>query len=728
MNTYTSTTTIDACTACDLAGRPSVPSYQHGEWTGLVVVGEAPGAEEERRGQPFVGESGELLWRMLKDAGVENVLLTNVLKHRPTRNAKPTPAQSKACIAAFLRQETANAKVVVCAGDVAMKAMGLKGGILKGRGRWHQKGNVKLVAMPHPAYMLRRRESDDFRALYDEWVSVLKQAQARLSPMTLPAVGPWDGDSEEMAVDVETDGLDPRTAKIEIIGGASSPGDKYGLLSSTPCNELTMHNATFDAVVLAKAGHVDLTKVQINDTMVMAHLVGEQDLSLKGLASRLLNLNLLSYEEAVASGQLESYCAYGDARSTALLKNLLLGRIEELSLPSLWYDVERPLTPILAHMTAYGGFDIDRPGLQAFSDVLRSEMSFSQSIANDIVGRPINISSGDQVAAYLYNEVGLPTPRTTGSGKRGSVDNATLQQLRGLHPLPSVILNYRRVHKLLTTYVEPILVNEAQKVSAIWHQCGTTTGRLSSSSRNMQNIPKEITHFFVAPEGHTIVHLDLSQIELRTAAYFSGDPVLTKAFQDNVDVHSAMAQAMFNVQDPTPAQRQLGKVGNFIVGYGGDAAKIVETASRHGVSLSFADAAALVSAMKERYKVHFRWMEEQGMYVLARFESRGLWNRRFVYPRPETPEQVSHIKRCAIDYPNQGAGADITKRLMVVFTRMFGWCIVNQVYDSIDKIVPIKDAPMVAKVAQETVEQLNWLGPIPLRAEVRSSRRLDGTD
>ena len=717
---------IDACSSCDLAGKRAVPPRQHGKPTGLYIVGEAPGAEEERLGQPFVGESGELLWRMLNDAGVSDVYLTNVLKHRPPHN-KLDPKQAKACAKAFLQDELKDAKVVVCVGATAASAVGVKGGILRARGRWRQIDNMKAVAMPHPAYMLRRKDSDDYRQLYDEWVSVLRQAVARLEPVDLPPVTKWGG-APEMAVDIETDGLDPRTATIQIIGAAALDGNTWGILDRLPAPEMLdgviMHNAIFDATALELAGELDVQRITIDDTMVMAHLTGEQDLTLKGLASRLLGLNLLSYEEAVADKVLWSYCAYGDARSTALLYQNLSSRIDALGLRELYDTVERPLTPILVHMTAHGGFSIDKEGLNELAGRLQREVAEDEYLANEITNHRINISSPDQVAHYLYDEQKVPIIRFTKSGKRGALDDVILQELRPMHPLASIVLSHRRGKKMLSTYVEPLL--KLHKVSSVWHQCGTITGRLSSSSRNLQNLPREITHYLTAPEGHSIVHIDLAQIELRTAAHFSNDPGLRDVFFSGGDPHANTAKFIYAVDEPTNEQRKLGKIANCLVVYGGDAHRLVETALKYNTRISIPEAEQIVAKVSSLFPMQFKWARERGSDALAFREARGLWGRRFVFPRPETMEQAAHVRRCAIDYPNQGAGADITKRLMKLFTDTFGWVIVCQVHDSIDMVVPDSRAQEVADEAIRLVRAQRWLD-VPLEAECHISKRLDGS-
>ena len=729
--------TILSCTSCSLQGRPAIPGYQYGAANGLVILGEAGGAEEERRGEPFVGQSGELLWQMLSQAGVRDVYLTNTLKHRPPNNAKPATKQVAACVGQFLTSELATAKVIICAGDTAMRVFGIKGGILRGRGKWHKVGPLKVVAMPHPAYILRRRQSAEYDQLIAEWVAILQQAQIRLDgDITLPPAEVWDdfGDNTPMSIDIETDGLDPRVCNIVLIGGVEYPTGRRGVITRLPTNgAFIMHNAMFDAVALARAGLLDLTTTRISDTMAMAHLLGEQDKSLKGLASRRLGKNMVSYEEAAGDpARLASYCVHGDAASTAELFDDLNTDLRANKLSDLFYNIEQPLTPILAHMTAFGGFSIDKSGLARWCEQLEQESEDARSAARTIIGYDINLSSGEQVARYLFqSDEGphLPIVRLTDSGARGSVDDAAMRDIANLHPLPSILLSYRQAQKGLTTYGKPIL-DGPDRLSGIWHQCGTVTGRLSSSKRNMQNLPPGLTHFLVAPDGKLIVHVDLSQIELRVAAHMSKDPLMLDVFTKRRDPHAETARAILSLGedvDPSYNQRQLGKTANFEIVFGGDAEKLVVIAQGYGVALTVTQAKSIIAALQNNYRGFFAWAAMRANDAITQGQSRGLWGRRFLFPRPENQQHAAHLRRCAVNYPIQGGAGDITKQLMIEFTNRFGFVIVNQVHDSIDMVAPESDAADVGRIALDIIRGCNWLD-VPLDANVVISKRLSGRD
>ena len=286
------------------------------------------------------------------------------------------------------------------------------------------------------------------------------------------------------------------------------------MLSSCQKNKahLILHNSAYDATLLMRHGVLDAREMDLEDTMVLAHVMGLTDLSLKGLSAKLLDEPMPAFEElfgddAAAADQkaLAGYCAR-DAVQT--LK--LFSRLHDIARPEdvkVYEDIERPLLPIFAEMTAFGGFELDQDGIQAELKTTTNQMEKLDFVFRSLVGEPtINIKSGDQVAAVLKDKLGLPLTKLVPKKDRVAVGAAVLRGIGAHHPCVGVLLQYRVLEKRKSTYL--LKWSKRKRLTAVWHQTGTRTGRSSSSGPNLQNIPNNLRKYLTARPGKKFIAAD----------------------------------------------------------------------------------------------------------------------------------------------------------------------------------------------------------------------------
>ncbi len=271
--------------------------------------------------------------------------------------------------------------------------------------------------------------------------------------------------------------------------------------------------------------------------------------------------------------------ACADVDMTLRLANLLRPELHDKALWPLFSEVEMPLVPVIVDMQR-AGVKLDVDFLAEMSRDMGRRLGELQEQIEQQVGHPLNINSTQQLSVTLFNELGLTLPWMR-KGKSGHYSTAAdvLEKLRGSHVVVDLILEHRQLTKLKGTYVDalPALVNpRTGRVHTSYNQAGTTTGRVSSSNPNLQNIPirtdvgREIRRAFVAKEGCLLLAADYSQVELRILAHISGDPAMLAAFARGEDIHASTAAAIYHVplDQVTPAQRRVAKMTNFAISYG----------------------------------------------------------------------------------------------------------------------------------------------------------------
>jgi len=443
------------------------------------------------------------------------------------------------------------------------------------------------------------------------------------------------------------------------------------------------HNSKYDMTVLAECG-ITVNNLTF-DTMVAAYLLGEKSLSLKALAFSQLKIEMTPITDLIGSGtkqlsmsqvaikQAADY-ACADADMTMQLAELLGAELRKQGLWKLFAEVEMPLVPVLLQMER-NGIALDTKLLGDMSHQLGEQLIKLETEIFSYAGHQFNINSPQQLGSVLFDELKLPSTRR-GKNKY-STEASVLEELSKDYPIAKLILDYRQLSKLKSTYIDalPGLRNaKTGRVHTSFNQTRTTTGRLSSSDPNLQNIPvrgelgRQIRQAFIAPPGSCLLGGDYSQIDLRALAHLSQDPSLINAFQRDEDIHAATAAQLFGVDTSkvTPDMRRLAKTVNFGVIYG-----MSEYGLEQATELSREEAAKFIAAYFAKYpkvKQYLEATKEQARKI--GYVQTILGRRRFIPEINSSNRQLREAaERMAINMPVQGTSADIIKVAMINLCR-----------------------------------------------------------
>ncbi len=440
------------------------------------------------------------------------------------------------------------------------------------------------------------------------------------------------------------------------------------------------HNANYDLTLLSNYG-IDPNGVIDNDTMIAAHLLGNNRLGLKPLALAILGREMTEITELIGRGAkqktfnevaIEDGAPYAaaDADCTLRLRQQFDPLLERQGLEGLMADVELPLVPVLVEMQR-AGVRLDSGILHEMSRDLKEQLDQIETDLYGDIGHSVNINSPKQLSDLLFGELGLPKTRRTKSGY--STDANALESLKGMHPVVDRILDYRQVSKLKSTYVDalPQMVNASTgRIHTSYHQTGSATGRISSSDPNLQNIPvrtelgRQVRRAFVADTNCQLLSADYSQIELRVLAHLSQDPSLLEAFRRGEDIHAATASQMFNVpiNEVDGEQRRIAKVLNFGVIYG---------LGPYGISqqtgFSREEGRHFIDTYLSRYPGINDYLESVKDQTRATMFAETLLGRRRYFPDIQSTNGNTRAaaERMAINMPIQGTAADIMKKAMI---------------------------------------------------------------
>lgn len=540
----------------------------------------------------------------------------------------------------------------------------------------------------------------------------LKSLVDRLQQFTNP--------NQFVAWDTETTAIDPLDSELVGIGccwgekaddvayiplGHRSGGNldqKLALESLRSILENTdypkvLQNTKYDRLVLRKQG-IELRGV-VFDTMLASYVINpEQSHKLSDLGIRYLSLTSLGYEDLVPKGKniadlevepVADYCGT-DAYITYQLVSKLRAELHDYpELDRLLREVEVPLEPVLADME-WTGIRIDTDYLKQFSEKLETDLAAIELRAYEAAGQKFSLGSPKQLSDLLFNGLGLDRKKSRKTKTGYSTDAATLEKLQGDHPVVDAMIEHRTLTKLKSTYVDslPTLVHPSTgRVHTDFNQAVTTTGRLSSSNPNLQNIPirtafsRQIRAAFIPEPNWLMVAADYSQIELRILAHLSREPVLLETYQNDRDVHTLTAQLLFEKDDITPEERRLAKVINFGVIYGMGASRF---ARESGFSTS--DARVFIDRFNQRYPKVFAYLQQMQQEAIGRgyvttikgrrryfnFGSDSLKRLKGKDPAKIDLEQIrlrdqydAQLMRAAANAPIQGSSADIIKIAMV---------------------------------------------------------------
>ncbi len=408
------------------------------------------------------------------------------------------------------------------------------------------------------------------------------------------------------------------------------------------------------------------------------------------------------------------------------LSELTEAKLRELTMDRLFYDIEMPLAAVLYRMEERGML-IDRAGLLDFSKELDGAIKSYTAEIYSQAGHEFNISSPKQLAAVLFDELGLPSFKKTKSGY--STNAEVLEKLYPYHPIIGLILDYRQVAKLKSTYADglPAAADGDDRIRTSFNQTVTATGRLSSTEPNLQNIPirtelgSRMRKYFPAPSGRLLIDADYSQIELRLLAHISGDRLMTEAFIEGADIHTATASQVFGVPESevTPEMRKRAKAVNFGIVYG-----IGEYSLSQDLKIPKKQAADYIHAYKSKYigvEEYLSATVEQAYrngYVVT------MSGRRRYIPELSSPKASVRAfgERVAMNSPIQGSAADIIKIAMIkvedaLEASGLDAMLIMQVHDELIVEASEKDAEAAAAILKREMESAANLS-VPLTAEV----------
>jgi len=568
--------------------------------------------------------------------------------------------------------------------------------------------------------------------------------------------------TEAFAFDIITEGVNPMTARL--VGLAVAPMvaeahyiplqhgglEAMGQIGLTEARRVlgsafadcavakTTHNAVFALTVLREHGF------EVNglafDSALAAHLLGEASLDLKALVISRIGEEIKDLP--VGSGAKKtpvsalaisavSECSCAAADMTARLAGLFSPELHDLGLWSLFNEVELPLVPILAAMQQAGVL-LDKDVLVKMSARLGDRLEAIQGEIYKLVGHEFNINSPRQLGPVLFDELHLMTGNKRGNN---STEAAVLESLRGAHPVIEYLLEYRQLAKLKSTYTDalPALINHRTgRVHTSFNQTRTSTGRLSSSEPNLQNIPvrgnmgREIRFAFMAPPGTVLFSGDYSQIDLRVLAHLSQDPLLIETFARGEDVHTATAARLFAI-DPKKVssdQRRLAKTVNFGVIYGMSGYGLEQA-----TEFSRFEAESFIKDYFQKYPGVWQYLERTKDEVRKLGFVQTILGRRRYIPEIGSPNRMVREmgERMAINMPVQGTSADIIKIAMLrldeeIKRRRLTSRLILQVHDELIFEVPEAELAEMKEIVPELMENALKLG-VPIKVDTKACYR-----
>lgn len=510
---------------------------------------------------------------------------------------------------------------------------------------------------------------------------------------------------KELAIDTETTSIDAIIAKLVGISlsfnkgegyyipatllrqGSGGQGERLVKIIEDPNIKKTGHNIKYDLLVLENAG-IKMQGVDF-DTMIASYLLnaGTRQHSLDTASFNELGYQMQPIEELIGKGKAQitmdkvdpvkvSWYAAEDADITWQLKGIFEPRLKKEKLDSVFADVEMPLIPVLARMERWG-IVLDTKLVAELSGKAEKQIAILEKEIKELAGEDFNIASPKQLQEILYVKLGLTSGKKTKTGM--STAAGTLEKLLGEHPIIEKIMQYRELTKLQSTYLLalPELVNKkTDRLHTSYNQTIAATGRLSSVDPNLQNIPirgqglgAEIRKAFVAQKGYKLVSFDYSQIELRIVAHLAGDKTMKKIFQNNEDIHTNTAMAIFGLSEKelTADMRRDAKTINFGVLYGLSSFGL---SSRIG-EVSWGEAKEFIEKYFKAYPEVKQYIED----IKAEVNKKGFVRNELGRVRnfPEIKSSQFFIRaaaeRAAVNFPIQSLAADVIKIAMLNIDR-----------------------------------------------------------
>ena len=562
---------------------------------------------------------------------------------------------------------------------------------------------------------------------------------------------------KSVCFDTETTGLNVFTADLIGLSFCFSKGEAYYVTLPADKDETSDvlrefkaffqsehiekigQNIKFDLLMLSMYG-IEL-RGPMFDTMI-AHYLVQPELrhGMDYLAEIYLRYRTIHYDDLVGGKgknqidirfvDLDLLCDYAaeDADITFQLKEILEKEIHQNGLQQLFYEIEMPLMKVLARMEQ-NGVRIDSEALRLSSVVLTGEMIELEKQIHELAGYEFNVSSPAQVGEILFDRLKLDEKAKKTKTGQYSTSEDVLEKIRSKHPIIGKILDYRGLKKLLSTYIDalPQLINQSTgKVHTSFNQTVTSTGRLSSTNPNLQNIPirdaqgKEIRKAFIPDDGCVFLSADYSQIELRIMAHLSGDANMLEAFNSGHDIHAATAAKIFKkpIEEVTSDMRRKAKTANFGIIYGISTFGLADR-----LSIPRSEAKELIEGYFTTYPDVKRYMEEAIQRAKeAGFVETIFGRKRFLADINSQNSIVrGYAERNAINAPIQGSAADIIKIAMVkIQSRLdkeqLRTTMTMQVHDELNFNVPVSEVEIAKKIVVDEMESAIKL-QVPLIAD-----------
>ena len=584
------------------------------------------------------------------------------------------------------------------------------------------------------------------------------------TPEALRAVAAQLAKAHLWSLDTETTGTDPMRARLVGISISIEPGYGYylpvGHVLATGQRQLDLeavqrvlgpaladpqiakvcHNAKYDLTVLARHG-LPVGGLG-DDTMLAAWLLAPtgRGIGLREQAWQRLGVEMMETADVIGRGRQQTTMdkapigrvanyASADADMTLRLRQVLLPELEAHNQLALYRELEMPLAPVLQAMEMRGVL-VDTAYLRAMSNAATKWISEVEERIYAAAGHRFNINSPKRLGEVLFEELNLPVIRRTKTGY--STDAQVLEELREHHPVVALLLEFRTIDKLRSTYIDtlPLLVNEETgRVHTSYNQAGTSTGRLSSSDPNLQNIPvrtelgRQVRGAFIAPPGYLLLGCDYSQVELRLLAHVAQDPQMMAAFHRDEDVHATTAATVFGVglDQVTYEQRNLAKAINFGLMYG---------MGQYGLAartdLTVEQAGQFIEAYFGRFAAVKRYLENTIHFAENHGYVETIMGRRRYFPELQNRATNQTIRRAAeraaINMPIQGSAADILKLAMIRLHEALRHSdldahMILQVHDELVLEVAERDLAPAAALVVEIMSSAYEL-TVPLKVDV----------
>ncbi len=575
-------------------------------------------------------------------------------------------------------------------------------------------------------------------------------------------------DKGEVSVDTETTSLNPIEA--ELVGISLSTEEREGwylpvysrsLFDTEEIDSAVLlkllspmlkdknikkigQNIKYDTLVLKSAG-IEMQGIFF-DTMIAAYLIDpESRFNLDDLAEKYLNYKTIHYEELVGKGKNEisitevplekiSEYAIEDADIAYRLYKLFVTKLKAEGLEKLFYDIEMPLVSTLAQME-WTGVKIDTA---RFSELNKENQKMLDSVEGkiyDLAGQRFNINSTRELAAILFDKLGLKPVRKTKTGF--STDIRVLEELKGKHEIIDHLISYRTLIKLKNTYIEKlpeIITPKTGRIHTSYNQTVTATGRLSSSNPNLQNIPirdefgKKIRSAFIPDKGHILISADYSQIELRLAAHFSGDSNMINAFKNGIDIHSLTASSVFNtpIDSITPDMRRQAKIINFATIYGVSPFGLSQQAD-----IDMHQAAEFIKKYFDTYPGFKNYIDDTIAYAKKNGFVKTLLGRKRYVPEINSENNFRRegAERIAINTPIQGTAADMIKIAMINLQKLLNQKgykskMILQVHDELVFESPENEKDIMMSLVKKEMEEALELN-VPVSVDIACGKNWD---